>query len=339
MYRGYILDAFNPAREERPLFFLNPYVERGEIPYFIFNATLMSGKTEQLEKSANSKRVVRAFELTPTHMGNPLIGFHKWTSNAEETLNLSESVTTAAAAVWFKWAHVIPNYGKDISAGDTLKLADGGLSENLAALALILRGVKNIIIVDAGHDPKYEFSDYKKLRDMLNRIGIDFHVDDIENFLCAPKAERKKGYLAHAASIGSAKSDEASGGTPINSRILYIKLSCPESICSENPSKTEADDRGEALAQKLKARQSPEAFVCSNLLGLPFENNLYSYSFKDFIKSLKKRSTGTKVVEKILSSPFPQITTLDQKYEPELLEALVELGYLQALELKAYREW
>lgn len=347
-YRKEIVGAFgNPDLGEKPLSYLNPFIMRGELPYFIFNAKLVSGKTGQLEKSIDSKRVITAFELTPTHMGNPLIGFHKWTSNDMETPGLSESVTTSAAAVPFKWKHKIPNYGKEITAGKMLELVDGGLhSENLGALALVVRGVKNIIIVDASHDPKYKFSNYKELRDMLCKIGIDFRVDDIEKFLRAPKSERKKGYTAHAVSDGYAKSDQASSGTSIDSRILYIKLSLPDSIYPGAALKTEAKEEDKALFQKLdkafvqelNAEQGQDISVCGNFAGSTFERSMYDYGFKKLMEALKNRLWVKKVFNKLIGSEFPQITTIDQKYEPELLEAFVELGYLQAMTLKDYNE-
>jgi hypothetical protein len=46
----------------------------------------------------------------------------------------------------------------------TVRLGDGGHSENLGAFALLRRRCRTILIVDAEHDPEYKFDAYRKLQ-------------------------------------------------------------------------------------------------------------------------------------------------------------------------------
>lgn len=66
--------------------------------------------------------------------------------------------------------------------GSSIYLTDGGHSDNLGVFSLIKRMCRNIIIVDAEHDPKYEFKSYWKLKKRLkNEFGVTLQVDSIES--------------------------------------------------------------------------------------------------------------------------------------------------------------
>ena len=71
-------------------------------------------------------------------------------------------------------------------------LSDGGHSENLGAYSLIIRGVGNIIVIDAEHDSKGEFDSLMKLKTALRDEGLrlsfyqadDYQTDqDFKNML------------------------------------------------------------------------------------------------------------------------------------------------------------
>lgn len=68
--------------------------------------------------------------------------------------------------------------------GTSIYLTDGGHSENLGAFALIRRLCKNIIIVDAEHDPDYRFGAYRKLKAHLKKeLRVDFSLPEIDKGL------------------------------------------------------------------------------------------------------------------------------------------------------------
>jgi hypothetical protein len=76
--------------------------------------------------------------------------------------------------------YLSPAYQRD-RRGFRIYLTDGGHSDNLAAYALVRRICKNITIVDAEHDPSYEFEGYFKLKQGLKRdLGVDLVVSAID---------------------------------------------------------------------------------------------------------------------------------------------------------------
>ena len=69
-----------------------------------------------------------------------------------------ESIAISGAAVTQKLKREMPLYPELQLPVKKFKLIDGGYSENLAAIPLIRRGIKNIIIVDSDEDPKYQLA-------------------------------------------------------------------------------------------------------------------------------------------------------------------------------------
>lgn len=60
-----------------------------------------------------------------------------------------------------------------------IRLSDGGVSENLAALALIRRGTRNVIIVDGEQDQESAFEGMKLLKETLAReLGLNLKFKD-----------------------------------------------------------------------------------------------------------------------------------------------------------------
>lgn len=68
--------------------------------------------------------------------------------------------------------------------GTDIYLTDGGHSDNLAAYSLIRRGCHNIVIVDAEHDPNYEFESYRRLKTAVREeLGMVLSVPAIDRHL------------------------------------------------------------------------------------------------------------------------------------------------------------
>lgn len=282
---------------------------------------------------------MRVFELTPKYMGNPAVDFYKWSGSNSIPLSLSESATTSAAAVK-KMSRTISNYSPGKVKGAQLSLYDGGHSENLGAFALISRGVKNVIIVDAAHDPDYKFEEYTNLKNILKeKNNITLYVEDIEEFLKNPqKKNGRRLFSKSSVSEGKAVSDN------FTSTIYFIKMSRPETIFSGRFSDKGAIERGKALIEtrnslekRIKKRQHVD---CSNI-DLKFGNSLREYP--DMFTYLVREYTEDPYKHWFWGSfgwlipawryNFPQTTTFDQTFYPVQMEAFIGLGYLEALEM------
>jgi Patatin-like phospholipase len=108
---------------------------KGKKPYFIINSTIQSKK--------NNDWLPRVYENTSYQQGNPELGF--LINNDKNSITLEKAITISGAALKFKLLNKSPNYSALVDS-DYLPLSDGGHTENLGAISLIRRGVKNIII-------------------------------------------------------------------------------------------------------------------------------------------------------------------------------------------------
>lgn len=233
---------------------------------------------------------------------------------------------------------------------------DGGYAENLATLPLIRRGIKNIIISDAEHDPGYKFGGYVILQNALADMGIDFCVDGIETCdknTCKPLStgKNKIKFSKAAVNTGCAKSDPIKyKGSPVESKIYYIKMSKPDSLFSAEKfsgdrfggkSRSEVLASGENLIKErqnlIKVSETETAVDCEKAAGFDFNPDMYFFRANSYNTYLSKRKlfkiTG-KIFPKSFQYKFPQIPTIDQNYYADQMEAFIALGYLEASELK-----
>jgi hypothetical protein len=261
---------------------LNHEIKERAAPYFIINTTLrLSGKDKKKIREPQ-KESSKVFEISPHFRGNPAIGFSNWTKEDEKDTILSKSIAMSGAPHFAGPLGVgsqIKNINKDAVGGGTLYLHDGGQSENLGALALIRRGIRNVIIIDAASDPAYKFDAYVVLQKMLKKMGVQFCVPNIAKFLnkqcedahgIEPVESLKGVFSASPVSLGRAWGSVE--GTPIESRIYYIKMSSPEAILpkpfeviiKENDrskwgkKENELIDKGEAIAEERQCLRCPE---------------------------------------------------------------------------------
>jgi len=302
--------------DPRPIIFLNEEIKSGAVPYFIFNGSL---------DSKNVGSFPSLMEVTPDYLGNPVLGFVPW---GREPWPLVKAVGVSGAAVKIKLKTKTDNYARQIVDEGELQLWDGGGAENLAALPLIRRGIKNIIIVDASSDGNYEFEGYRKLQRLLARMGIAFHVSDIDLFLTGKcdGSTKKDEAFAKAVSEGRATSSWVGvDGQPIDSRILFVKLARPASILHEDPERSE---RGRKLARERDSKIACHKLECncSAAPALTEAQDLYFYVVNHYDEERERK--------KIKIWKFPQVLLLDQNPKLELMEALIGLGYLQGLELR-----
>jgi hypothetical protein len=304
-----------------PISILKSDMILGRIPYFIINTTIASRETSDWLSSI--------FEFTPLFQGNPEVSFKVWES--EYSFEWSRAVAISGAAIKFKLLHEIPNYSKNIT-NDYIPLSDGGHSENLGAIALIRRGVKNIIILDAGYNHEYSFDAYKNLKQKLKQeMNLTLAIDGIDSFI-----ERKDSIPAHSVYKGSVKSVSLIKNDKVETfdiNIYYVKMSLSQDIktlLSQDSFEIEGKELNQTLVNQSCVRYNGNdecvEYDAENLHGFESMNliNLFTY----WVRSYSDHINNHPIWQRI-GYTFPHTTTSDQTFYRDQFAAFVGLGYLQ----------
>ena len=187
-------------------------LDRG-LPYFIINTTTAIDDDGWRYNSELSKSV---YEFTPLHHGSDAFGYH----SDNFPVNMSRAVSISGAAhdstslpgarrqvaaslangdlgyhisnrhaeaitPWWMYSlpfpfYVIPHNVRDIH-GPSIYLTDGGHSENLAAYSVVRRLCKHIVMVDAEHDPDFQFEGLRRLqRRLAAELGVELRLPGVE---------------------------------------------------------------------------------------------------------------------------------------------------------------
>lgn len=209
-------------------------------------------------------------------------------------------------------------------------------SENLGALPLIRRAVKTIIIVDAEHDPKYEFGAYVNLRTRLTAWNAGIAVPGIDEFLA-----RRRGHGSPLQSYfkGSARGLRADG-TTFKSTIHYFKMSMPGPLREDLDARWGSGAAGDEPPDAWKGFETARIaslkdgrYDCDLLRNrMPpltpyFEYSVWRYS-KFWNGKLLSKMPG------FWAMNFPQYTTGDQSMYVDQAPAFIGLGYLQGKQFK-----
>jgi len=322
-------------------------IRKRTIPYFIVNTTLKTPR----------ERGAKVVEITPHYIGNDTFDYHHWRDGqTPEILQTAQTFEMSGAAVRQKLAQKVPDYINNTTTKMTLYDGGGGgekgAGENLGAYALIRRGIPNIVIVDAEHDPGYTFPAYRDLQKLLKKRGDDicFKVPDIDKS-CSSENDVKTGY-AFKFSKGSATGTTWDGRI-IDCKITYIKMCRPtewfEPVTGEGRSRM-YNFKG---ADHTTLAERDELIFEENSFGRKRRNGRPLTVLDDFAKKHELKTPFYKAVVKKYASylsfrpgfgvramrvfqggageyTFPQTTTGDQSYYSDQFEALVGLGYLQA---------
>ena len=308
--------------ELRRLQALAPQIAAGGAPYFILNTTIENDRTRS---GKLTNEIDKTFEIGPTYRGSRLLKFADWPAGDNSIRTWCDGVAMSGAAVRFKLSRTIPNY-TDVIDGVEIDLADGGLSENLAALPLIRRGIRNIVIVDAENDPGYEFESYLALKKYLAKEDIRLEIGEIDRFL---KKRPTKMFNSAAVAVGTAT--HAAG----TSNIFYVKMSRPASIFPpelRGQKRGDADSALPAHRRKVRPESCPPGQL-EPITGDTLRRDVLAYS-----RFLNKRWFWRHIVSILpyINYNFPQITTIDQTFYSDQLEAFIGLGYLEALEIEEH---
>jgi hypothetical protein len=306
----------------RTLQSLDSQIARGAAPYFILNTTIDDDRTRT---RSIVNQIEKTFEIGPTYRGSSLLSFANWPSGDSSIKTWCDGVAMSAAALRFKLSRRIPNYSPEL-LGTRIDLADGGFSENLAALPLIERRIKNIVIVDAENDPGYTFESYSKLKTYLKSRQIDLTVAQIDAFLALKKRPTKT-FTDAAVANGIVKFEDAS-----ESKIYYIKMSRPASIFPP-------ELRGQKSGQEMQAHRSKSRPASCSVDALePITRESLRREMLSYSRFLNKKWFWRHIVGILpyINYNFPQITTIDQTFYSDQLEAFIGLGYLEGCEMEAF---
>lgn len=300
---------------------LTQAVSQNSKPFWIINATIGS--------PASTTWRDRLFEFTPLWIGNDTYGYTKFSGSESPELKKAIAISGAAFAPLLEQeiAVQLPNYE------GSLTLSDGGHSENLGAIALIKRGVKNIIIIDAEHDPNYSFGAYFKLKSKLSAFDSDFEIEEIE------KVVSSGGRLENGLYEGMVRTRFTEEERI--SRIYYLKMGMPKSL-EGLLLNSELKDRGRLTSAEyfatLKEHQDAAGnWDCSTVKS--FDADLeawYAHSVSEYAVYLNNESyvrLADKLPGDFFTSKFPQYTTIDQSFYLDQALAFIGLGYLEAQEI------
>lgn len=329
VYEQSLLRTFGSAEPQDGLRLpdLAPTMARHEAPYLIQNATIILPPSD---RSWQRKLI----EFTPVFYGTSDIGYLRW-GVASDTGPLPMRKTTAVSGAAFPPLKQTLPLRHPQSGLVGFRAHDGGKSENLGAMALIRRGIPNVIVADAEHDPGYVFDAYRTLQAGLALYGLDLKIPDIDTYL-----EKRKS-APYAVAVAKGRVTRRDTGEQV-SAIYYIKAAMPHSIEADLARERAPGSPG-AIAQKayytaLEASAGTSgAWQCPKIQAarLPTKSwaafNVASYS--DWLgKSIKARfvrvvSNATGVAA--LRIEFPQYSTGDQSFYVDQAQAFIGLGYLE----------
>ena len=306
---------------------LVPYLSdpKQKIPYPIINLTI----------DGQNKWRYKLFEITPLHEGNDVIGYVPLT---HKKTTFSRSVTISAAAIENLLEQEIDNPNPNLGGYEsTLTVYDGGKSENMGAVALIRRGIPNIIVSDAEHDPTMGYGGYHVLLDGIQ--GAGYTVSHFKT------NEKSQGFLHFSVSKNGIKQSD----------VYYIKMQLPTEIFSQERNTAFGYSASEQIVERVKYESCSSAKnEFDNVFGAtdfedPYEEWLkyasldYKYFLNDsdslyasWIRTKIKLLNLLTVKSSFFEYSFPHISTADQGLYIDQTLALMGLGYQQANKLMPY---
>ena len=214
-----------------------------------------------------------------------------------------------------------------------IHLSDGGHSENLGVVALVKRGVKNIIVIDAEHDPRYSFSGYINLKKQLSDFESVIQIKEIE------EAIKTKSRLKKSLYAGEIKTQFKEG--EVTSKIYYLKMGMPETldkVILDNGMNARGKMAHAKYLKTLEASQDSNGnWNCSTVKDSNMDFTAWhSYSissYSDYLNYENYVRHADKLPGDFFTSKFPQYTTIDQSFYLDQALAFIGLGYWEAQEI------
>jgi hypothetical protein len=157
-----------------------------------------------------------------------------------------------------------------------LYVSDGGHCENLGAYALIKRQCRNVIVVDAEHEPAvpYVFAAYTKLKQQLEKeMHLVFAVSDIDSYLKDANGANKPTGPSPAVMTGEVRAITSKGKLI---SVIYVKLGLDRDLLDSYPSSiSDYARKNDLFPQDPTSNQSftSEQFIAYRDLGCHIASN------------------------------------------------------------------
>lgn len=307
---------------------------RAKLPYLVVNTTFV--------RPAPTGFADGLFEMTPLLAGNARRGYRPWVKPM--AFRKTIAISGAAFALALKQDIDDPTQKHPTP----ITLSDGGHSENLGAFALIRRGVRNVIIIDAEHDPEYTFGAYTNLKKRLVQWNSYLCIGSIERLL-ADKSGRmalaKGGRAPSALHTGTVRS-VAKNGEEVTTVIYYLKMSLADTIDEEVRAEHRLV-RGKHIndeRMKLLGKKNPSESEMQEILHPAKEIDFgawFAYqtvSYPKYIDNYWKVKMMRALSFNFTKINFPQYSTGDQSFYLDQGVAFIGLGYFAAKDVtKAIR--
>ncbi|MET4727385.1 hypothetical protein ABIE09_001179 [Lysobacter enzymogenes] len=320
MYENQIHNTYGFDNKSKPLSLhsIVPMVRDNNAPYLIINATTYGKHLKHVPWNR------RTFEFTPLAYGSFGAGFSPWEQASGEFREyslLSATAASGAAKAPLRRSFAAPF--KESSPEDVVELWDGGMSENLGAAALLLRGTRDLIVVDAQYDGRGQmFEAYRTLQDRMDDLGIGFSLDRQPQFTAVDVYPGRV--------VGST-----------NSRVYYIKMSISPNFRAHVYSR-EGEDRlraAEAFNDRywdVLGKPVDGQWQCQRLKSLQTNNKEWLfYQAASYLRFAERDKLLAHVVRgdppligTAVNHSFPRLTTVDQSFYLDQALAFIGLGYV-----------
>lgn len=312
--------------------------DKGNMPEWIVNTTILDPKP--LTRNGD------IYEFTPFGAGSSDRGYLPYSENGTISLLDGIAISGAAEKTTLK-RKVIDPTGK---SNQILTLSDGGHSENLGAYSLIDRGVKNIVILDAEHDPKYGFGAYHKLKKRLDfkgvKTGIETDIDKMFPYSSDSELVKKEKESAHFRFATGRSTTSIFKGKAYNSQgqcsnIYYLKMANTKAVKHELQN-NELIARGSKKIDEIKkvlnlgdgeVGNSDPSLLASVDTDTQAVLAHYLDEYPVTLRNLRKIKLINAIGNNFIKLEFPQYSTGDQSFYLDQFMAFVGLGFFSSKSL------
>lgn len=309
--------------------------DAGQSPYLIVNATVV--KEDPRLGWADG-----LIEFTPRIVGNEHLKYHEWADGSSIPFRRAVAISGSAFTPMLKQKAALPL--PELESGEVIA-TDGGASENLGAIALIRRGVKNVIIFDAEFDETYEYGAYVNLKTRLRYWGLDLTITAFDNYIVSNYDElTTKNVFAKSVHVGEVRRQD---DNRLVSTVYYVKMAIPETVAHRlkdaKKDTVTAGFRDKFLAN-LSNGQKPKQWLKpwtwdqpdwnpENVKALfpPSWDRWFAWTVSGYSEFLNDSRHLSGPISRRFK--FPMFDTVDQSYYGDQTLAYVGLGYLTVSEL------
>ena len=294
----------------------------GSLPYLVVNSTVWN--PEPVRGWADG-----LYEMTPLFHGNDAWGYEAWDG---ASVPFRQAVAVSGAAV-----RPLLQQRVALDPRPSLVLADGGHSENLAAVALVRRRVRDIVVIDGEQDGAYGFAGYTNLRDRLESWGFRLDVPGVDSVMRSGAGLPDGPRLPRGAFVGRVWSTVP--GDTYTGRVVYVKLSIPESLLPVLKDSA-AVERGDTLYERVfrlleDSEDDDGDWDCNSLDALDGRLDDFFVSLVHHYSGFNpeaQRTPGRRPLtgwKQHFNTTFPHMSTmLVQSMELDVSTSLVGVGYL-----------